>query len=52
MPAQALGPGLTEDAKLASAWPNELGSCCTSAACVAVLDVTALGCVSSVTALQ
>jgi hypothetical protein len=52
VPAQALGPGLTEDAKLASAWPNELGSCCTSAACVAVLDVTALGCVSSVTALQ
>jgi hypothetical protein len=39
--ALVLGPGSTEEAELASVWPNELGSWCTSATCVvAVCDST------------
>ena len=41
--ALVLGPGLTEDAEVASVWTNKLGSCCTRATCVAVLDAAALG---------
>ncbi len=42
VPAYVLGPGSTKDAEVASVWTNGLDSC-TSATCVAVLDVTALG---------
>ncbi len=51
VPALKLGPGLIEDAEVASASTNELGLCCTGATCVAVLDAAALG-VGRVTRLQ
>ncbi len=41
VPSLVLGPVSTEEAVVASVWPNELGSCCTSAACFAVHDAAA-----------